>query len=80
MTDDDFPNLRESEAAKLLGYSPRTLRSWRDRGTGPRYYVHGARSVRYLRADLLEFALRDPVDAALVVLARFPNEIGKRHK
>jgi len=44
----------ESEAAAGLGLMPRTLRKYRDLGTGPAYAVIG-RSVFYPRAALLEW-------------------------
>lgn len=42
-------------AACYLGYTPGTLRSWRARGTGPKYRsIHG-RCVRYHIDDLNAF-------------------------
>ena len=46
--------LTEVEAARLLNYSPRTLQKWRAGGNGPPF-VKGNRSVRYRRADLLQW-------------------------
>jgi hypothetical protein len=46
----------ENQAAKFLGFSPRTLQAWRYRGGGPRFVkAIGARAVRYRWRDLLEF-------------------------
>jgi hypothetical protein len=46
----------ENEAAKFLGFSPRTLQAWRCRGGGPRFIkVLGSRAVRYRWRDLLAF-------------------------
>lgn len=45
--------LSESEAAKFIRYSKRSLQNWRVRGGGPRYVRVSARSVRYRRRDLL---------------------------
>ena len=36
------------EAAKIIGLSPSTLRAWRGRGTGPRWFRAG-RLCRYRR-------------------------------
>jgi predicted DNA-binding transcriptional regulator AlpA len=44
--------LTTSDAARLLGYSPRALENWRYRGGGPRFVRVSAKSVRYRRADL----------------------------
>jgi predicted site-specific integrase-resolvase len=46
--------MRETEAARLLGLSARTLQKWRWSGKGPEFLrLNGA--VRYNRADLLRF-------------------------
>lgn len=42
------------EAAALLGISPRTLETARQRGGGPRYYRVG-RCVRYAKSDLIAY-------------------------
>lgn len=47
--------LRESEAAKVLGVSSRTLSNWRCRGGGPDYVKMGSKAVRYRLDDLNEF-------------------------
>lgn len=44
--------LSEAQVADLLGYSVGTVRQWRQRGQGPRYYKHGPRVIRYLRSDV----------------------------
>lgn len=46
--------LTPTEAASLLKVPARTLDSWRNRRTGPRFHRVG-RHVRYLRADVLEW-------------------------
>jgi len=46
--------LNERDAADLLGLRPPTLRAWRFQRRGPAF-VRLGRSVRYKRADLLEF-------------------------
>jgi predicted DNA-binding transcriptional regulator AlpA len=46
--------LNENQAAELLGFSVRTLQSWRMQGGGPRYVKVG-RSVRYPRRELIAF-------------------------
>ncbi len=40
------------EAAKYIGVSEATLRLWRSRGEGPRYFRAGEKLVRYRRSDL----------------------------
>jgi hypothetical protein len=44
-----------SEAAKILGVSPKTLANWRSLGIGPPFLKYGGRlgPVRYRLADLL---------------------------
>lgn len=45
----------EREAASILCYSVRALQNWRHRGGGPRFVKVSSRSVRYRRADLLDW-------------------------
>ena len=45
----------EHEAANLLGFTVRALQNWRVRGGGPKFVKLSKRSVRYRRADLLEW-------------------------
>jgi hypothetical protein len=49
--------LKDTEAAKLLGLHPQTLRNMRCKGEGPAYYKIG-RAVRYRSEDLISF-IRD---------------------
>ena len=44
--------LAEKEAAKILGFSERTLQKWRNSGGGPRFVRISARAVRYRQVDL----------------------------
>ena len=45
--------LTEKQAAKILGFSPRTLQKWRGRGDGPAFLKISSRgAVRYRRSDL----------------------------
>ena len=46
--------LTETQVAQLTGLSIRTYQAWRLRGGGPRYIKIG-RSIRYKRADVLEW-------------------------
>lgn len=46
----------EREAAQFLGYTVRALQNWRVRGGGPRFVKVSARSIRYRRRDLIEWA------------------------
>jgi len=48
--------IREDEAASIVGYSIRTLQNWRLRGGGPKFVKASARSIRYRRRDLIEWA------------------------
>lgn len=43
------------EAAELLGLSPRTLESWRNRGRGGPPWRKIGRAVRYVERDVLAF-------------------------
>ncbi len=47
--------LTETEAAKLLGFSIRTLQKWRMSGDGPKFVRMSARAIRYRRQDLDAF-------------------------
>ena len=49
--------LTETEAARILGFSPRTLQKWRIRGDGPSYIklCDGKGPVRYRRRELDSF-------------------------
>jgi excisionase family DNA binding protein len=47
--------LTEKQAARLLGFSERTLQAWRVRGGGPRFVKVSARCVRYRQDDLDEW-------------------------
>jgi len=44
--------INEEKAARMLGLSVSTLRSWRFRKTGPDYHKIGKKSIRYCRADI----------------------------
>jgi hypothetical protein len=46
----------ERTAADFIGYTPRALQNWRVRGGGPRFVRVSARSIRYRRRDLIEWA------------------------
>lgn len=46
--------IRETEAAKLLGVTTRTLQNWRFRGVGP-CYVKLGRAVRYKPQDIEDY-------------------------
>ena len=48
--------LTEQDVAAILKVSPATLRSWRCRHQGPRFYKVGAKAIRYLYQDVLDFA------------------------
>ena len=48
------PFLRPKAAAAFLGYTEKTLATYRSAGTGPKYIKRG-RMVFYRKADLVEF-------------------------
>ena len=43
------------EASRILGFSASTLKSWRSRGEGPRFFKPGGSAVRYHLRDLHAF-------------------------
>lgn len=45
--------MNEEEAAELLGFSVRTLQTWRFRGGGPVFIRVSSRCVRYRHEDLV---------------------------
>ena len=47
--------MSEDQAAGFLAVSPRTLRNWRTRGSGPKYVKVSARCIRYRMRDLAEW-------------------------
>lgn len=46
--------ISESEFAEMILLSPETVRGWRKRGYGPRFYKFGGK-VRYDRRDVAAF-------------------------
>lgn len=48
--------INEREAAQYVGYTVRALQNWRVRGGGPKFIKVSARSIRYRRRDLIEWA------------------------
>lgn len=48
--------INESEAASFIGYTIRALQGWRVKGGGPKFIRVSARSIRYRRRDLIEWA------------------------
>ena len=56
---DEF--LNTAKAAAVLDCSVKTLEFWRATGAGPRYYYQGRR-VRYLRSDLIRWAMKRPIE------------------
>lgn len=48
--------LTPKEAAAFLRVSEKTLEGWRSKGTGPKFRRLGHRTVRYLQADLIDWA------------------------
>ena len=51
--------LTEKEAARVLGFSYRTLQKWRGIGAGPLFVKATSRgAVRYRRSDLLDWVNR----------------------
>ena len=52
------PFLTEQEAAALIRVSPRTLRRWRQHGTGPPVAGYAGRRALYRRSELLAWLRR----------------------
>ena len=48
--------VNENEAASFIGYTIRALQGWRVKGGGPQFIRVSARSIRYRRRDLIEWA------------------------
>ena len=48
--------INEHEAAGFIGYTIRALQGWRVKGGGPKFIRVSARSIRYRRRDLIEWA------------------------
>lgn len=46
----------EGEAARFVGYTVRALQGWRVKGGGPMFVKISARSIRYRRRELIEWA------------------------
>lgn len=46
----------ETEAAKFLDLTPRTMQAMRQRGGGPRFVRISARCIKYRRVDLKSYA------------------------
>ena len=49
-----------AEAAEFLCLSPKTLKNWRSKGTGPQFIKLTPKAVRYSRASLDEFTEKKP--------------------
>ncbi len=50
--DNPLELLTEKELAKVTGFSPRTLQSWRCRGLGPPFLKISQGCIRYQRAEV----------------------------
>ncbi len=48
--------INENEAANFTGYTIRALQGWRVKGGGPNFIKVSARSIRYRRRDLIQWA------------------------
>ncbi|MCP4545111.1 MAG: helix-turn-helix domain-containing protein [bacterium] len=44
--------MTEKEAAKILGFSARTLQKWRMNGNGPKFVHASSRAIRYSHCEL----------------------------
>ena len=51
----DEPLMRQEDAARMLGLTPRALEAWRHKGDGPKFIRISHRCVRYRRSDLLKW-------------------------
>lgn len=58
--------LKTTDVARLLGISGSTLRAWRSRGVGPRFYqIHGRNGmVKYHLEDVMTWLSEQAVDPA----------------
>lgn len=56
MTNEACYLLREADAARFLGFTPRALQAWRVRGGGPRFVRVSSRGIRYRHEDLIAWA------------------------
>ena len=62
--------LTPKQTGKYIGVSKDTLRLWRSRGEGPRYFRAGEKLIRYRRADLdswIQSRLSEPGASAVQV-------------
>ncbi|WP_426727049.1 helix-turn-helix transcriptional regulator [Corynebacterium auriscanis] len=50
--DDNVIAVKTTDAARMIGVSPGTLRNWRSAGTGPAYIPLSANTVVYKVSDL----------------------------
>lgn len=55
MEPDDEKYLTETQVARLLGISPRTLQAWRYRGGHTPQFIKVGRAVRYRLGDVREW-------------------------
>lgn len=62
--------LNESEAARYLSVSVRTLQAWRVRGGGPTFCRLGRRAVRYRRTDIDAFVNLNKAESTTALDAR----------
>ena len=58
------PWLNTTQAAEYLGCSAGTLKTWRTRGSGPRYRIVSRKLVRYHRDDLDSYVVGQKTSAA----------------
>jgi DNA-binding transcriptional MerR regulator len=70
--------LSTTEAAKLLGVAPSTLRYWRMIQSGPAFIQISPRCVRYDEDDLREFIAIRRRNPSAVFDARFDRRRDKR--
>jgi len=66
---DDLTLLSESQVAKLLNVSKKTLQTWRLRGCGPKF-VKLNQAVRYKKADIEEWIRNKTVKSTSEITAR----------
>lgn len=50
--DDNVIAVKTTDAARMIGVSPGTMRNWRSTGTGPAYIPLSANTVVYKVSDL----------------------------
>lgn len=76
MRSDQESLVSETEAARLLDVSVRTLQAWRAQDAGPPY-VRVGRLIRYVRASLLAWITSRTHTPSGRTQSQLPNQMGQ---